>query len=182
MNLGTLVDGLGSSPFDIHRRACGGSLRACLAIRDERVQRGVADEANALLRQILQPARVIMELAVGRLVGPHAQGGRGERRFRQNLITGRWQQTLSITNTGATDISAPVESCSRARTGSAAETGFSVYQWVQRDSLLDPIRSDPAFQAFVAALRAEGETTILGADAAGVSYPSFFEDLRTIAK
>jgi len=34
----------------------------------------------------------------------------------------------------------------------------------------------------VAALRAEGETQILGADAAGVSYPMFFEDLRTIAK
>jgi 3-phosphoshikimate 1-carboxyvinyltransferase len=33
----------------------------------------------------------------------------------------------------------------------------------------------------VAALRADGETTILGADAAGVSYPSFFDDLRTIA-
>jgi 3-phosphoshikimate 1-carboxyvinyltransferase len=34
----------------------------------------------------------------------------------------------------------------------------------------------------VAALRAEGETTIRGANAAGVSYPRFFEDLRTIAK
>ncbi|MBZ5548404.1 MAG: 3-phosphoshikimate 1-carboxyvinyltransferase [Acidobacteriia bacterium] len=34
----------------------------------------------------------------------------------------------------------------------------------------------------VAALRAESETTILGADAAGVSYPTFFEDLRKIAK
>ena len=33
----------------------------------------------------------------------------------------------------------------------------------------------------VAALRAEGETTILGADAAGVSYPSFFHDLETVA-
>jgi 3-phosphoshikimate 1-carboxyvinyltransferase len=32
----------------------------------------------------------------------------------------------------------------------------------------------------VAALRAEGETTILGADAAGVSYPRFFEDLISI--
>ncbi len=31
----------------------------------------------------------------------------------------------------------------------------------------------------VAALRAEGETTIHGADAAGVSYPAFFEELRT---
>ena len=33
----------------------------------------------------------------------------------------------------------------------------------------------------VAALRAEGETTIHGADAAGVSYPTFFEDLKTVA-
>ena len=33
----------------------------------------------------------------------------------------------------------------------------------------------------VAALRAEGETTILGADAAGVSYPTFFEELETVA-
>ena len=33
----------------------------------------------------------------------------------------------------------------------------------------------------VAALRAEGETTMHSADAAGVSYPTFFDDLRTIA-
>ncbi len=32
----------------------------------------------------------------------------------------------------------------------------------------------------VAALRAEGETTIQGADAAGVSYPKFFENLSTV--
>jgi 3-phosphoshikimate 1-carboxyvinyltransferase len=32
----------------------------------------------------------------------------------------------------------------------------------------------------VAALRAEGETTIRGADAAGVSYPAFFEELRSV--
>ncbi|MBZ5614303.1 MAG: 3-phosphoshikimate 1-carboxyvinyltransferase [Acidobacteriia bacterium] len=33
----------------------------------------------------------------------------------------------------------------------------------------------------VSALRAEGETTILDADAAGVSYPRFFEELRSVA-
>jgi 3-phosphoshikimate 1-carboxyvinyltransferase len=33
----------------------------------------------------------------------------------------------------------------------------------------------------VAALRAEGETAIHGADAAGVSYPTFFRDLESIA-
>ncbi len=32
----------------------------------------------------------------------------------------------------------------------------------------------------VAALRAEGETAILGADAAGVSYPAFFEELCSV--
>ena len=32
----------------------------------------------------------------------------------------------------------------------------------------------------VAALRAEGETTICGADAAGVSYPAFYEELRSV--
>lgn len=32
----------------------------------------------------------------------------------------------------------------------------------------------------VAALRAEGETTIFGADAAGVSYPAFFLDLESV--
>ncbi len=34
----------------------------------------------------------------------------------------------------------------------------------------------------VAALRAEGDTTIIGADAAGVSYPAFFEELRNITE
>ncbi len=33
----------------------------------------------------------------------------------------------------------------------------------------------------VAALRAEGETTMVDADAAGVSYPRFFEELETVA-
>jgi 3-phosphoshikimate 1-carboxyvinyltransferase len=32
----------------------------------------------------------------------------------------------------------------------------------------------------VAALRAEGETIIHGAAAAGVSYPMFFEELRSV--
>ena len=38
---------------------------------------------------------------------------------------------------------------------SAAETGFPCYQWMVRDSLLDPIRSEAGFQAFLTTLRAE---------------------------
>jgi 3-phosphoshikimate 1-carboxyvinyltransferase len=34
----------------------------------------------------------------------------------------------------------------------------------------------------VAALRAQGETTIHGADAAGVSYPAFFQDLERVVR
>ena len=37
-------------------------------------------------------------------------------------------------------------------------------------------------EAANAALRAEGETSIQGADAAGVSYPTFFDDLRAITQ
>lgn len=51
-----------------------------------------------------------------------------------------------------------------------------------RGAELDSFGDHRIAMAFaVAALRAEGETTILGADAAGVSYPSFFEDLKTVA-
>jgi eukaryotic-like serine/threonine-protein kinase len=38
---------------------------------------------------------------------------------------------------------------------SAADTGFSPYLWMQRDTLLDPIRSDPALQSFLTALQAD---------------------------
>jgi eukaryotic-like serine/threonine-protein kinase len=41
---------------------------------------------------------------------------------------------------------------------SAADTGFPCYQWATRDSLLDPIRSDPAFKAFLSELRADYDT------------------------
>lgn len=38
---------------------------------------------------------------------------------------------------------------------SAADTGFSSYPWTQRDTLLDPIRSDPGFQSFLTALQVD---------------------------
>jgi hypothetical protein len=37
----------------------------------------------------------------------------------------------------------------------AAETGFPCYQWAERDTLLNPIRSDGRFQSFLAALRTD---------------------------
>jgi hypothetical protein len=38
---------------------------------------------------------------------------------------------------------------------SASETGFSSFPWMQRDTLLDPIRSDPGFQSLLTALQVE---------------------------
>ena len=52
-----------------------------------------------------------------------------------------------------------------------------------RGAELDSFRDHRIAMAFaIAALRAEGETTILNADAAGVSYPKFFEDLRSVVE
>ncbi len=51
-----------------------------------------------------------------------------------------------------------------------------------RGAELDSFGDHRIAMAFaVAALRADGETTILGADAAGVSYPSFFDNLQSVA-
>jgi 3-phosphoshikimate 1-carboxyvinyltransferase len=50
-----------------------------------------------------------------------------------------------------------------------------------RGAELDSFGDHRIAMAFaVAALRAEGDTAILGADAAGVSYPRFFEDLKSV--
>jgi hypothetical protein len=35
----------------------------------------------------------------------------------------------------------------------AADTGFSCFQWMELDTLLNPIRADAGFQSFLAALR-----------------------------
>jgi eukaryotic-like serine/threonine-protein kinase len=37
----------------------------------------------------------------------------------------------------------------------AADSGFQCFQWVERDALLDPIRRNPEFQAFLTVLRAD---------------------------
>ncbi len=48
---------------------------------------------------------------------------------------------------------------------------------------LDSLGDHRIAMAFaIAALRAEGETTIHGADAAGVSYPAFFEELQRVTQ
>jgi tetratricopeptide (TPR) repeat protein len=40
---------------------------------------------------------------------------------------------------------------------SSAETGFPCYPWIERDTLLNPIRSNPSFQTFETALRGDYE-------------------------
>ncbi len=52
-----------------------------------------------------------------------------------------------------------------------------------RGAELDSFGDHRIAMAFaIAALRAEGETTIRGADAAGVSYPGFFEELQSVTE
>jgi 3-phosphoshikimate 1-carboxyvinyltransferase len=52
-----------------------------------------------------------------------------------------------------------------------------------RGAELDSFGDHRIAMAFaIAALRAEGETTIHGADAAGVSYPGFFEELQSVTE
>jgi hypothetical protein len=41
----------------------------------------------------------------------------------------------------------------------AAATGFACYPWYQRDPLLDPIRADSGFAAFMGELRRSWEDT-----------------------
>ena len=41
----------------------------------------------------------------------------------------------------------------------AAATGFACYPWYQRDPLLDPIRNDSGFAAFMGELRRSWENT-----------------------
>ena len=41
----------------------------------------------------------------------------------------------------------------------AAATGFACYPWYQRDPLLDPIRTDSGFAAFMGELRRSWEDT-----------------------
>ena len=91
------------------------------------------------------------------LAGVLAADGRrtdAERTMRMVLDTGYMDHHVAYA-LGAVEaqLGHPGEAVKWLRT--AAETGFPCYQWAERDTLLNPIRSDSRFQSFLAALRTD---------------------------
>jgi Tfp pilus assembly protein PilF len=91
------------------------------------------------------------------LAGVLAADGRrtdAERTMRDVLDTGYMDHHVAYALGAAeAQLGHPDEAVKWLRT--AAETGFPCYQWAERDTLLNPIRSDGRFQSFLAALRTD---------------------------
>ena len=91
------------------------------------------------------------------LAGVLAADGRrtdAERTMRDVLDTGYMDHHVAYALGAAeAQLGHPDEAVKWLRT--AAETGFPCYQWAERDTLLNPIRSNGRFQSFLAALRTD---------------------------
>ncbi len=91
------------------------------------------------------------------LAGVQAANGRrdeAERTIRAVLDSGYMDHHVAYALGAAeAQLGQPAEAVKWLR--SAAETGFPCYPWMDRDPLLDPIRSDTAFQTFLVTRRTE---------------------------
>src|SRR4029450_1189734 len=91
------------------------------------------------------------------LAGVLAADGRrtdAERTMRDVLDTGYMDHHVAYALGAAeAQLGHPDEAVKWLRT--AAETGFPCYPWLERDSLLNPIRGVPEFKTFVTGLRAD---------------------------
>ena len=120
----------------------------------------LGDRARAqdVLANVRRPDGRLDTRSQASLAGVLAANGRRDRR-REDHPRRRSTRATWIT-TSRTRSAPPRRSSARPADAvkwlrSAAETGFPCYQWVVRDSLLDPIRSDAGFQAFLDRLRAD---------------------------
>jgi serine/threonine protein kinase/TolB-like protein/tetratricopeptide (TPR) repeat protein len=87
-----------------------------------------------------------------------ASGRRGdaERTIRGVIDSGYMDHHVAYAlGAAAAKLGRPADAVKWLRT--AADTGFACYQWMERDTLLDPIRSDQRFQTLLASLRADHE-------------------------
>jgi adenylate cyclase len=118
---------------------------------------GDRERARDLLANVRRPDGMADTRSQASLAGVLAASGRreeAERTVRAVLDSGYMDHDVAYAlGAAAAQLGRPADAVKWL--WSAAETGFPCYQWVARDSLLDPIRSDAGFQAFVTSLRAD---------------------------
>jgi 3-phosphoshikimate 1-carboxyvinyltransferase len=116
-------------------------------------------------------AALIDEIPVLAAVAPYSEGGLEVRDAKELRV--KESDRIAAVATNLREMGAEIEE----RPDGMRIPGGQHLHGAELDSFGDH-RIAMAFA--VAALRAEGETTIHGADAAGVSYPTFFEELRKV--
>jgi 3-phosphoshikimate 1-carboxyvinyltransferase len=116
-------------------------------------------------------AALIDEIPILAAVAPYSDGGLEVRDAKELRV--KESDRIAAVATNLRKMGAEVE----ARPDGMQIPGGQQLHGAELDSFGDH-RIAMAFA--VAALRAEGETTIHGADAAGVSYPAFFNELRGV--
>lgn len=106
---------------------------------------------------VLRPDGRVDTRSQASLAGVLAASGRrdeAERTVRAVLDSGYMDHHVAYSlGAAAAQLGHPNEAVNWLR--EAAETGFPCYPWLERDSLLDPIRAVPEFKTFAAGLRAD---------------------------
>jgi len=114
-------------------------------------------KAADLLVKVLRPDGRVDTRSQASLAGVLAANGRrdeAERTVRAVLDSGYMDHHVAYSlGAAAAQLGHPNDAVKWLR--EAAETGFPCYPWLERDSLLDPIRAVPEFKTFVAGLRAD---------------------------
>lgn len=118
---------------------------------------GDRGRAQEVLANVRRPDGNVDTRSQASLAGVLAANGRrdeAERTIRAVLDSGYMDHHVAYALGAAyAQLGRPADAVKWLR--SAADTGFSSYPWMQRDTLLDPIRSDSAFQGLLTVLRAD---------------------------
>jgi serine/threonine protein kinase/TolB-like protein len=118
---------------------------------------GDRGKAGDLLMNVLRPDGRVDTRSQASLAGVLAASGRrdeAERTVRAVLDSGYMDHHVAYSlGAAAAQLGHPNEAVNWLR--EAAETGFPCYPWLERDSLLDPIRAVPEFKTFATGLRAD---------------------------
>jgi serine/threonine protein kinase/TolB-like protein len=118
---------------------------------------GDRGRARDVLASIRRPDGRTDTRSQASLAGVYAANGRrdeAERTIRAVLDSGYMDHHVAYALGAAyAQLGQPADAVKWLR--SAADTGFPCYPWLQRDTLLDQIRSDPGFQSLLTALQSD---------------------------